>query len=172
VAAILRDSPRGTEVLLIERAPREGDPWSGHMALPGGRYSTADRDLCATAIREVREEVGIDLERHGRLIGRLPDLDAVARARRTGLVIAPFVFAIDDEAHAHGALTVDPREVAEALWAPLVPLAQPEAVQTMRYEREGLSLDLPCWRVDGHVVWGLTYRMLESLFEIIGPKSV
>ncbi len=163
VAAVLRPGPHGAEVLLIRRADREGDPWSGHMAFPGGRAQPTDRDPRATAVRETREEVGIDLDAHGRLIGRLPDLDAFARGRRAGLVIAPFVFALDGEA----SLTFDPREVADAIWAPLAPLARGEGASTFVYDRDGVSLELPCWSVQGHVVWGLTYRMLEALFEVL-----
>lgn len=165
VAAILRPETTGAEVLLIRRADREGDPWSGHMAFPGGRRAPPDPDLVATATRETLEEVGLDLRTHARLIGRLPDLPAFARARRTGLVIAPFVFALEREA----VLTFDPREVAEALWAPLLPMATGEVASTMRYERDGVAVDLPSWNVQGHVVWGLTYRMLETLFALILP---
>jgi 8-oxo-dGTP pyrophosphatase MutT (NUDIX family) len=168
VAAILREGAEGAEVLLIRRAERAGDPWSGHMAFPGGRRDAADPDLHATAVRETREEVGIDLGANGTLLGRLPDLDAVARARRTGLVITPFVFALAGES----ALVFDPEEVAEALWVPLAPLARGEGAGTVAWEIEGTTLDLPCWRVDGRVVWGLTYRMLQTLFSAISGEPL
>jgi 8-oxo-dGTP pyrophosphatase MutT (NUDIX family) len=164
VAAVLREGPGGAEVLLIRRAEREGDPWSGHMAFPGGRSSEQDRDLHATAVRETREEVGIDLDASGAVLGRLPDLHAVARAKRTGLVISPFVFALKHEV----TLRYEAREVAEALWTPIAPLSRGERAGTIAYEREGAHIDLPCWNVEGHVVWGLTHRMLTSLFEILG----
>jgi 8-oxo-dGTP pyrophosphatase MutT (NUDIX family) len=153
----------GAEVLLIRRAERLGDPWSGHMAFPGGRWDAADVDLRATAVRETREEVGIDLDAHGALLGRLPDLEAVARAKRTGLIITPFVFALARDVP----LTFDADEVAEAIWAPLAPLARGEGADTLSWEVEGHAIELPCWRVQGRVVWGLTYRMLQSLFEVL-----
>lgn len=163
VAAVLRTGTAGAEVLLIQRAERAGDPWSGHMAFPGGRRDAADRDLVATAVRETREEVGLDLDTHGALLGRLADVDAVAKARRTGLTVTPFVFALEREVE----LTFDATEVAAALWAPLGPLARGESAGTVPYTIEGRTLDLPCWRVEGRVVWGLTYQMLRSLFEVL-----
>jgi 8-oxo-dGTP pyrophosphatase MutT (NUDIX family) len=163
VAAVLRQGAAGAEVLLIRRAERAGDPWSGHMAFPGGRRDAGDLDPYATAVRETREEVGIDLDADGALLGRLADLDAVSRTRRTGLMITPFVFALAREVP----LTLDPAEVAETLWAPLAPLARGEGAGTVPYEVEGYKLELPCWHVEGRVVWGLTYRMLQTLFEVL-----
>ena len=121
------------ELLFIQRAERAGDVWSGHMAFPGGRAAAADASLVATAVRETREEVGIDLERHGTLLAELPELDAIARGRRAGLLITPFVFALEREAP----LVFDPVEVAEALWAPFGALARREDAGTMAYAIEG-----------------------------------
>src|SRR5262249_41037346 len=159
VAAILRGTPGEAEILLIRRAEHPGDPWSGHMAFPGGRRDEADPSLAATAIRETREEVGLDLATHGELLTRLPDVPAGARGKRVGLTIAPFVFALRGEP----ALALN-GEVAEALWAPLGALGRREGAGTVPYQRDGVSFELPCIRVDGRVIWGLTYHMLESLF--------
>jgi 8-oxo-dGTP pyrophosphatase MutT (NUDIX family) len=168
VAAVLReraghDGREGTEVLLIRRAEHERDPWSGHMAFPGGRRDPGDVDLFATAVREAREEVGLDLGAQGTLLGRLEDLQAISRSRPTGMTITPFVFSLAGEA----VLRFDPEEVAEALWVPLAPLARGEGGGTVVYEREAGSIELPCWRIEGRVVWGLTYRMIQSLFEVL-----
>jgi 8-oxo-dGTP pyrophosphatase MutT (NUDIX family) len=164
VAAILREGPeRGAELLLIRRAEHPRDPWSGHMAFPGGRRDEADRDLLHTAVREAREEVGIDLEQHGSLLAQLGEVPAIARGRRTGLTIDPFVFAL----HADVPLVYQPDEVAEALWTPLAPLVRGEGAGTYHYEHEGRVLDLPCLRVGERVVWGLTYQMLQMLFAVL-----
>jgi 8-oxo-dGTP pyrophosphatase MutT (NUDIX family) len=163
VAAILRDAPPGdAEVLLVRRADDPNDPWSGHMALPGGRKDASDTSLAETAIRETLEEVGIDLATHGKLLARLPDHAATARGRRFGLVIAPFVFSLAGD----HALTLSD-EIAEALWTPLGPLARGEGAGAFPYEHEGVLLDLPFLDVQGRRVWGLTYQMLQAFFEVL-----
>lgn len=160
VAAVVRPGERGAEVLLIRRAEHEKDPWSGHMAFPGGRFDPEDRHLLATALRETREELGLDLQRSARLLGPLEPLPAVARGRRVGLTIAPFVFELS------AAVELSPNhEVVEALWAPLTGLSRGEGRETVHYVLDGQQIELPAWNVDGRVVWGLTYRMLESLLE-------
>lgn len=160
VASVLREHDDDLEVLLIRRADSKGDPWSGHMAFPGGRHDPTDTDLRRTAEREAREEVGLDLERDGRLLGRLDDVEAIARARRIDMRIAPFVFAV------HGNPTLVPNyEVASALWVPLSPLYRGEHQTRKHYEMAGQRLVLPAWEVAGHVVWGLTYRMLATLLD-------
>jgi 8-oxo-dGTP pyrophosphatase MutT (NUDIX family) len=162
VAAILREPGpgEGVELLLIKRAEHPSDPWSGHMALPGGRRDPDDGSLLATAIREAHEEIGIDLREQGALLGRLEPVEAVVRARRIGLTITPFVFALRVERP----LRFDEHEVAEAVWAPLAPLALGEASGTFAYRHEGVLYDLPCLRVGERVVWGLTYQMLQLFF--------
>jgi 8-oxo-dGTP pyrophosphatase MutT (NUDIX family) len=161
VAAVLRGTPgeAEAEILLIRRAEHPRDPWSGHMAFPGGRRDEGDPSLLATAIRETREEVGLDLEAQGELLTRLPDVPAIARGLRVGLTITPFVFALRGEA-----LLGLNDEVAEALWAPLGALGRGEGAGIVPYQREGLTLELPCLHVEGRMVWGLTYQMLQSLF--------
>src|SRR6267143_1965576 len=59
------------EVLLGERRKREGDPWSGQVGLPGGRHHTEDGTLLTTALRETREEVGIDLNGRAEVLGHM-----------------------------------------------------------------------------------------------------
>lgn len=166
VAAILRDRPDGAEVLLIRRAARHGDPWSGHMAFPGGREDPVDRDLLATALRETHEEIGLDLDRAGRAIGRLDDVPAIARGRRVGMTIAPFVFALLEDRP-----LVTNEEVEEVLWVPLALLLSGDSDTHVSYELDGQHLSLPAFDVRGRIVWGLTYRMLESLFDVLAERG-
>lgn len=153
VALILR----GDEFLLIRRAHLQGDPWSGQMALPGGRREPGDDSLLRTAIRETREEVGIDLAEGGRLLGCLSVL--APRSRQLPAVsILPFVFSVTRPA------TPNPRdaEVAEALWVPVSILHRPEARSTHHHPVAGARIAFPALDVGGRTVWGLTHRILED----------
>lgn len=164
VAMLLRDISSGPEVLLIRRAESARDPWSGHMAFPGGRQSEGDPTLLDTAIRETNEEVGLDLWSEAEHIGQLDDLQAIARGKPQETIIRPFVF----EVHRESPLRVDYREVAEALWAPLLPLYRGEVDTVRPYQWHGTRIDFPAYDVGGRVVWGLTYQMLRSFFRILG----
>jgi 8-oxo-dGTP pyrophosphatase MutT (NUDIX family) len=158
VAAILRDAPNGAEILFIRRAERVGDPWSGHVAYPGGRKDDADATLLRTAVRETLEEVGLDLDVHGTLLARLPDVNAVVRGHRLGLVIGHFVFALRGTPE-----LVPNEEVAALLWTPIAMLARGEGAGTKTVEHDRMKYDLPCIRMGENVLWGLTYAMLETL---------
>jgi 8-oxo-dGTP pyrophosphatase MutT (NUDIX family) len=163
VAAIVREHERvGPQVLFIRRAEHPKDPWSGHMAFPGGREEPSDADLLQTAIRETREEVSLDLSATARLLGRLDELPAVARGKRTGLTIAPFVFELLRDAPLHFN-----QEVSEVVWTPLGPLFRGELATVFPYEVGGQRVELPAHDVQGRIVWGLTHRMLESLFALL-----
>jgi 8-oxo-dGTP pyrophosphatase MutT (NUDIX family) len=167
VSAILRQEDPGLEVLLIRRAEREGDLWSGHMAFPGGRSDPADLDLLETAIRETKEEVGVDLRRDSELLGRLDEVPVTGRGLPTGLALSPYVFLL------HGApqpIPADPAEVAEVIWAPIGPMLSGVAATSYPFMFEGTRHDMPAFDVQGHMVWGLTYRMLISLFELFGHE--
>lgn len=164
VAMMLREGSRGPEVFFIRRAEHPRDPWSGHMAFPGGRHESDDPSLLATAIRETQEEVGLDLRAEADHIGQLDDLQAIARGKPQETVIRPFVF----EVHRDTPILADEREVAEALWTPLLPLYRGEADTTRPYRWHGTQIDFPAYDVHGRVVWGLTYQMLRSFFRILG----
>lgn len=159
VAIIARPAARDIELLFIRRAAFENDPWSGDIAFPGGRIGSPDEPPHAAAERETREEVGIDLDAHGKLLAELPELPAIARGKRTGMIITPYVFALDREVP----IAFDHDEVAEALWVPFGPLARRDNAGTLKYTIEGYEVDLPCLHIEGRVLWGLTHRMLEMM---------
>jgi 8-oxo-dGTP pyrophosphatase MutT (NUDIX family) len=161
VAMLLCDGPDGPEVLLMKRREHPGDRWSGHVSLPGGKEAPDDADLAATAARETLEEVGIDLGRSARLIGRLDSVRARAEGKVLPMTIAPFVYV------AVGTPAPALREEAESVfWLPLAVAASGALDAIYQHQLGPLSLRLPCWRYQGYVIWGLTYGMLRKLLEI------
>lgn len=164
VALVLRPHPEDLELLLIQRAERSGDPWSGHIGLPGGRSSPDDASLIDTVYRETQEEVGVRLATQGRLLGSLDDLPAMARGRRIPLIITPFVFELLGQVE----LATAPEEVAEAFWTPLSELQRPDTQSTHPFAVGGQSVQLPAIRIGRHVLWGLTLRMVRALFDVFG----
>lgn len=165
VAMVLRDGDGGdAEVLLIERARRRGDPWSGHMAFPGGRMEPGDPSVRAAASREAREEVGIELGRAD-VLGRLDDLERRHAGGPKALVISGFVFH-----HPDPEPLAANEEVEAAFWVPLLYLTDPDRHVARRFSDAG-GLTLPGIVVgnpERHVVWGLTYRFLEIFFGAVG----
>lgn len=149
-------SPDPDSILLIRRAERAGDPWSGHMALPGGRQDPVDPDLMTTAIRETSEEVGLVL-RPNQLVGSLDDV--VPRTPvLPPIAVRPYVFLLDRRPE----LVLNP-EVAAADWVPLDLLLHPETYHTVRLEIRGEDREFPAYRVEEAVVWGMTERILSGL---------
>ena len=92
VAAVLRYDGASPQVLLMKRVERQTDRWSGHVSFPGGRAEPEDATLVHTAIRETREELGVDLSQTARRIGQLDDTMAVARGKVIPMAIRPYVF--------------------------------------------------------------------------------
>ena len=155
VAVILAPDP--DSLLLIRRAERAGDPWSGHMALRGGRQGPDEPDLFTTAVRETAEEVGLTLGRE-HLIGTLDDV--VPRTPvLPPIAVRPHVFALSHRP----LLSLNP-EVAAARWVPLDVLLHPEIYDSVRLDIRGESREFPAYRLDDAIVWGMTERILSSLF--------
>ncbi len=155
------------ELLLIERAEQEGDPWSGHMALPGGRRDPDDTDLLATAIRETEEETGIVVP-PAAVLGRLDELGPAATRRRFNLIIAPFVAVVPVETGTNPA----PAEVETTLWVPLTHLASADAVDEVLIQLEGQEIRLPALNYDDYIIWGLTHRILTGFMNIARVAGV
>jgi 8-oxo-dGTP pyrophosphatase MutT (NUDIX family) len=148
------------ELLLIERAEKEGDPWSGHMALPGGRREPSDAGLLATALRETHEETGIVVPPDA-VLGPLDEVRPSSR-RRFSILIAPFVAVVPPGTRAVPA----PAEVETALWIPLPHLASDTAVDEILIELEEGSATFPALSYQDYVIWGLTHRILTGFMEV------
>ncbi len=162
VAMILQIRAGELNILMIKRAERKGDPWSGHMAFPGGRMDPEDRNGFAAAVRETEEEVGLRLGPEDRCIGRLSDLNARPHKGAFGMAVSPFVFHLERE------VTFIPNyEVAEVVWVPLEFLLDTDNREQMVWERTGVKIPLPCYFYEGRRIWGLSLAMLDELMDLV-----
>lgn len=164
VAMILKPQERDLHMLFIHRAHHPQDPWSGHMAFPGGRQDPEDLDLSFTIYRETKEEVGIDLNVHSEYLGRMTELQAMARGKPISMTVSPFIYLASPAVSPEP----DPAEVQDTIWVPLS-FMQQQGVERIvtRPMPDGSSIQVPALEYGGKTIWGLTYRMLRSFLEII-----
>jgi 8-oxo-dGTP pyrophosphatase MutT (NUDIX family) len=165
VAIVLREQREagGLELLLIKRAEHESDPWSGHVALPGGREEESDRTLEDTAVRETLEETGLDLRRDGRILGALDELHP--RSAPVPILVRPYVASVRTDAP----LTLSD-EVAAAFWVPLATLTAPGASVESTVVARGAARQVPSYRHGEYIVWGMTERILRNLVILVGDS--
>ena len=163
IALVLRPSVIGEpELLMIRRAEAENDPWSGHVACPGGRMEPGDRDLEATAIRETWEETGIDLARDGRVLGTLDDMSPRTPSLPP-LVIRPFVAVVKPEV-----TIVESPEVAATFWVPLAAIRETAAWGRAMVPIRGVGeREVDAFRHGEHTIWGLTHRALTQFLRLV-----
>ena len=163
IALVLRLGAAGEpELLMIKRAEFEQDPWSGHIACPGGRMDPTDRDLEHTAIRETWEETGVDIAAHGQTLGTLDDISPRTPALPP-LVIRPFVAVVESDVTLIASL-----EVAEAFWVPLSAIRETTSwVRAMVRIRNVGEREEDVFRHGDYTVWGLTHRALVQFVALI-----
>jgi len=167
ILLVLRSREDGEpELLLIKRADAEGDPWSGHIAFPGGRMEPADNDLAVTAVRETWEETGIDIARDGRLLGQLDDLSPRS-ALLPPIIIRPFVAIVRSDV----GITAS-AEVARAFWVPVSVLAESTSWGTGLVHTTAGQRRVSTFRHGEHTVWGLTERVLRQFLTYLGEPPV
>lgn len=165
VAMILQVRQGELHILMIERAERKGDPWSGHMAFPGGRMEKDDANGFEVAVRETDEEVGLQLGPEDECIGRLSEISARPGAG-LGMVVTPFVFRL--QRTARFALN---HEVAEVVWVPLEFLLDEDNRKEMTWEYRGARIPVPCYFYRGRRIWGLSLMMLYELMDLIEGRA-
>lgn len=162
VAMILRQTAdqAAPSLLLIERARHPRDPWSGHLAFPGGRVEDGDAHPRSAAMRETAEEVGVVLGEHEFVarVGTFP-------ARPMSLAISVHAFALERTP----TLELDPAEVADAFWVPLTHLLDPDRqVEAVPRGFDGARPAIRLFDPPKPVLWGLTYHFLEVLLHTVG----
>ena len=165
VALILKALDEELSVFFIQRALRESDPWSGHIAFPGGHHEQTDTDLLYTVIRETQEEVGITLSQVD-CVCQLPFEKPYTSDQQTDLLVRPYVFVLTQEPD----INLN-HEVSEAIWVPLQPLISGDLLTYETVHFNTKEYQLPGFRLnDRHFVWGLTYRVLQRFCSIIDQK--
>ena len=156
VAIIVRDT-QFPSVLLIKRAERTGDPWSGQIAFPGGKKQPGDLTARDTAIRETMEEVGIDLGRNAEFLGY-----AEAATTHTGnMDVVPSVFVLRESVEIRSNA-----EVSSYRWVDLDDLLSAKARSTYELNYDGRTVGMPAFAAGDYLVWGLTHRILSSVFRV------
>ena len=153
VAVILADESK-PRTLLIKRATHLDDPWSGQIAFPGGKMSEGDKSAMETAVRETKEEVGVDLATSARFAGYFIPF----RTHTGGMDVIPVVFLMEGEVEA-----TPNGEVADHRWVGLEEFLLPGSAATYHLKARGFSGDMPAFAVGDFVIWGLTHRIISSL---------
>ena len=161
VALVLRPGDgRELEMLLIKRAEFEGDPWSGHVALPGGRREPGDVSLEQTATRETWEETGVDIAQYGAVLGALDEISPRTPTVRR-VVVRPYVCVVVPDVE-----IVPSPEVAAAFWIPLAALRQATAWTDTEVTAHGTHLRVPAFAHGEYIIWGLTERIIRALISL------
>ncbi len=158
-AVVVARTEGGPAVLLIERNLMEDDPWSGHVAFPGGRREALDGSPLATAIRETQEEVGLTLTAD-QCLGHLGPW--TPRTRPEALVV-PLVFHLPAPVP-----TGRSQEARASFWAELGMVAS-SAGRSVQSTSLG-PLEVPSFSFHGRTIWGFTYRVLLELLGLLGYK--
>ena len=161
VAVILHEDSTGISALFIKRAVQTGDPWSGQIAFPGGRFEAGDDDLQSTAIREAHEETGIDLTTAEKL-GPLDDVNPRS-PHLPPIVVRPFVFVVPHRTP-H---TNSPAEVQRSFWIPFQTLIDPTTSTQVTMTLRGVPRTFTAYKVDGEIIWGMTERIVRLFLERI-----
>ena len=174
VALVLRQNLSEAELLVIKRAERERDHWSGHLALPGGRFEPADAHLRATAVRETFEEVGVDLDGGGEVLGRLPTVTPQSPFAPRVLV-APFVAVAPREYNVAAGNEIPKslelnHEVAAAFWVPVSLLRRGGRSEVFRMFFAGAEREWPAYPSEHGPIWGITERILTSFLTLFNDE--
>jgi len=153
VALLLRLTNQDLRVLLVKRTENPSDPWSGQMAFPGGKRDPKDRDMKQTVVRETLEETNIDVTHDCRFLGALENIRSTVKPK---LLVAPFVILLE-----HEPTIILNKELEGYLWVLLKKFRECKGTAKFAFG------DVPAYFVEGNVIWGLTFRILEKFTKIL-----
>ncbi|MBD3205322.1 NUDIX domain-containing protein [Candidatus Bathyarchaeota archaeon] len=152
VAVMLKPVENDLEIFLVKRAEVPGDPWSGDMAFPGGKKVVHDRTLLETVTREVWEETKIELSDQ-EILGYLRPINSWVKEE---MKVQPVIYRFDEKPE-----YILNYELTKAVWVPLSKLEETRQEATVK------GWETQIFRYNDDVVWGLTYRMIERILEIL-----
>ena len=154
VALIIRESDEDLNLLVVKRVENPRDPWSGQMALPGGRPEPKDQNLKETAIRETLEETNINLLVETQFLGVL---EPVRSAVRPDMRILPFVILLNYEPK----IKLSEEELERYIWV------TPRQLIAKKGSTKFSFGTFPAYVIGNNVIWGLTYMILTEFLEAI-----
>jgi 8-oxo-dGTP pyrophosphatase MutT (NUDIX family) len=157
VALIMSPEKEDFAILFVRRIENHSDPWSGQIGLPGGKREIHDKNLQECVIREAFEETEIDLH-NGRFLGLLRPIQP---ANKQGLLVLPFVILFQNKP----LIKLSEKELDSFFWVSL------QQLNRSRKTIKTGSLRVPAYIVGKNVIWGLTYRIIESLFHKLWANS-
>ena len=162
VCVLVADTTPTPHICFIRRAKWDGDPWSEHIAFPGGSRM-GDETAAQTVRREVEEEVGVAIAEEAELLP-LPRLRIRLAGKERLLLLDSFV------CHLTGplpALQCGP-EVASAFWASVADLWDAQNLDHLMLGDQGDVLVYPAVRIPQGLVFGITLRVLTLLSDQLG----
>ena len=166
VAIILTLVEDDLSVCFIKRAVREGDPWSGQVALPGGRADQEDLGAASVAERETKEEIGMVLLRE-QCLGGMATIDVTSNLHQQELSLSPYIYFVGVDSR-ENAWVADPSEVDSVFWVPMSHLFDARSATQIRYPNGKSGSVYPGIGYQGFIIWGLTLRILRNFGEVIG----
>ena len=160
VSLILHEDSTGLQMLFIERASHDDDPWSGNISFPGGKIEKDDESPKLAAERETLEEIGLDL-RGERYLGRLSDVVGT----HLPVKISCFVYATDNTR----SFSLN-EEVRDVFWVPFKELRNPARHGDFCVRFSGRTFIRPGIRLTQEgkpLLWGLTYLLVRDFLELL-----
>jgi 8-oxo-dGTP pyrophosphatase MutT (NUDIX family) len=154
VALLLRMVNHDLEALFVKRVDRPTDPWSGQMALPGGKREAKDENLRQTVIRETLEETGIDLLHCCRILGVLKTTTSAVKPE---IRVLPVVILLEHQP----LINLNKKELERFAWIPIRELFNHKGTVKFSFG------EFPAYVVGNNIIWGMTYRIVENLLHTL-----